>query len=786
MSYAKIYLMLPAGSCILLTATTAIAGGTDAIRESADIIWMIVAAAMVFMMQPGFMCLESGAAPAKHSINVAIKNLGDFVIAVISFWALGFALMFGKSLNGIFGISGFFLSTDQPWDTAFFVFQAMFVGTAATIISGAIAGRVKFAAYLILSGIVSCIIYPVFGHWAWGGAFHDTGQGWLASLGFIDFAGSTVVHSLGGWVALAGVMVVGPRIGKFDRHGRPNKLSPHNMTLAYLGTFILFFGWFGFNGGSTLSAGPEVASIVLNTLLSACFGCLSATAAVWVFSAERRPQGDVIINGLLGGLVAVTAGCAHVDAASAALIGLVGGWLTYMALGFIEKKMKLDDVVGAVAVHGVAGAWGTVAVGLFIRPELLGGLSRLELTGIQLLGVLACFIWAFGTSFIFLKLVNTVFSLRVSKEDEEKGLNVSEHGATSTLLDMAQAMQQATDTGNFSGIRQVPVEPGTESGDLAQGFNRMLEVIHSGMVKLNRQKKMLDQEKRRAEAALADSEKERRKSDELLAALDQQRREADGDRHRHFKATEAYINTLADRTHVMASTMERNARRTRRMIDNITGIADLMNDTSARLKGVALRNREGVKRAEKAADHMNISLTHTEELGESAKEIGEISSVISDFASQTRMLSINALITSANAGEAGKKFGVVAHEIKELSDKSTRSTEMIVRQLETIESRIKKVVKQIGSSAEMLTQLNEESAENGSSVYRESQYLDELNEKFLTVSMDTEKVSTVLTQAMTEADLMKEQIQGTFRGLRGVFAEAPLPFDRGPAAYHAN
>lgn len=759
--------------CLLFLDGTAFAGDGEGLRQQLDILWMIVAAAMVFMMQAGFMCLESGTAPAKHSINVAIKNLGDFVIAVLSFWIIGFGLMFGNSFQGFIGISDFFPSFSDPWDTAFFIFQAMFVGTAATIISGAVAGRVKFAAYMILSGIISCVVYPVFGHWAWGGAFHPGSQGWLASLGFIDFAGSTVVHSLGGWVALAGIMVIGPRTGKFDRQGRPNILSPHNMTLAYLGTFILFFGWFGFNGGSTLSAGPEIAPIILNTLLSACFGCVSATGACWLLSVEKRPRGEVIINGLLGGLVAVTAGCAHVGVPAAALIGLVGGLLTYAGLEFIEKRLKLDDVVGAVAVHGVAGAWGTVAVGLFIKPEFLGPLSRIELTGVQVLGVVVCFIWAFCLSFILLKVINRFFPLRVSIEDEEKGLNVSEHGAGSTLLDLARAMNRAAGTGNFSGIRHIPAEPGTESGDLARGFNRMLDVINGGMEHLTRQKRLLDREKQRAETALAESERERRKSGELLAALQRQRQAAAGERQRHYRATEAYISTLSERTQAMSATMERNAERTRQMIRRITDIAGLMNDTSARLKGVALRNREGAGMTQKAADRMSASRTRTEELGESAKAIGEISATISDLASQTRMLSINALITSANAGEAGKKFGVVAHEIKELSNKSTRSTDMIVGQLEAIETRIKTVVGQIGATAEMLTRLNRESAENGSSVLRESQYLDELNDQFLAVTEDTQKVTGVLTQAMSEADLMKEQIQGTFEGLRQLFSETP-------------
>ncbi len=223
-----------------------------ALQVNLNYVWILASAALVFLMQGGFLCLEAGMSQAKHSINVAVKNVADFVMAVTAFWVLGFAVMFGKSYNSLLGTSDFLISVDDPWRTVFFVFQAVFVGTAATIVAGAVAGRTRFSSYLILSVLISAIIYPIFGHWAWGSLFHSDQQGWLESLGFIDFAGSSVVHSVGGWVALAGVIVIGPRLGRFDEDGTAHRIQPHNMTLAFLGLFILFFGWFGFNGGSTL------------------------------------------------------------------------------------------------------------------------------------------------------------------------------------------------------------------------------------------------------------------------------------------------------------------------------------------------------------------------------------------------------------------------------------------------------------------------------------------------------------------------------------------------------
>ncbi len=448
----------------------------EAIRQgqiNENFVWVMVSAALVFSMQFGFMYLESGLAQAKHSINVAVKNLADFVVAVILFWMVGFGIMFGNnSLGGIIGGSDFFISVDDPWMAAFFVFQAVFVGTAATIDSGAVAGRARFGTYLILSGVISGIVYPVFGHWAWGGLLHDQ-AGWLEAIGFKDFAGSTVVHSVGGWMALVGVIVLGPRLGKFDSEGNPRKIPPYSMPDAILGTLILFFGWFGFNCGSTLEASPAIAPIALNTALAACFGCVSATTLSWLLSPEKRPEVEMIGNGLLGGLVGITAGCAFVNTVGAMCIGLVSGVLVYWFIGFMEKTLKLDDVVGAVAVHGICGAWGTLAVGLFdLQDGMLfgGGLSQL---GVQALGVGACFVWTFGVGYCIVKVIDKYSGgMRVSEEDEERGLNIAEHGAKMTWYDTITTIQEIVHTGDMG--KRVEVELGTEAGDVAASFNSLL------------------------------------------------------------------------------------------------------------------------------------------------------------------------------------------------------------------------------------------------------------------------------------------------------------------------
>ncbi|MGD8781832.1 MAG: ammonium transporter [Ignavibacteria bacterium] len=341
--------------------------GSEILSKNIDIIWVLLCSVLVFFMQAGFMCLETGMARAKNSINVAVKNMVDFLIAVGAFWILGFGLMFGDSYLGIIGTTNFFADIGHSsWFATFFVFQVVFVGTAATIDSGAVAERTKFVTYIIISLFTTLIIYPVFGHWAWGSFFNGESPGWLENLGFIDFAGSSVVHSVGGWVVLAGVIAVGPRIGKFDINGKPRKLQPHNLILVYLGTFILFVGWFGFNAGSTLQLTPLIAVIALNTVVAASFGGLTCGILSWLLSSSKIPEADMIANGVIGGLVGITAGCASVSPTGAVAIGIGGGITVYLGIYLMENVLKLDDVVGAVAVHGFTGAWGTLAVGLFI------------------------------------------------------------------------------------------------------------------------------------------------------------------------------------------------------------------------------------------------------------------------------------------------------------------------------------------------------------------------------------------------------------------------------------
>ena len=402
----------------VLSNAEAVAG----VQTNLDYVWTLVAAALVFFMQAGFAMVEAGFTRSKNAINIMMKNLMDFSMGSIVFWAVGFGLMFGVTKSGWFGTTGFFLSDytsgGDPWVLAFWMFQCVFAATAATIVSGAMAERTKFTGYLIYSVVVCAIIYPIFGSWAWGSLLN--GNGWLEGLGFIDFAGSTVVHSVGGWCALAGAIVLGPRMGKYGKDGKVKAIPGHNIPLAAAGVFILWLGWFGFNPGSTTAGSTDIAMIFVNTNLAAAAGAVAAMIVSWAIF--KKPEIGMSLNGALAGLVGITAGCANVSPSSSILIGLIAGILVVFSVLIIDR-IKIDDPVGAISVHGVCGAWGTLAAGLFN----IGGFTTKIITT-QLLGIGAAFIWAFGAAFILFKLIDVTIGLRVSPEEEMEGLDLSEHG----------------------------------------------------------------------------------------------------------------------------------------------------------------------------------------------------------------------------------------------------------------------------------------------------------------------------------------------------------------------
>lgn len=438
-----------------------------------DMLWIVLSAFLVFMMQFGFALIEAGTVRPKNTINVAMKNLIDTIFGVIIFWIIGFGVMFGTDFGGIFGTDKFLIDASDPQENTYFFFQVMFAATSITIVSGAVAERMKFNGYVLTSILVIGFIYPLFGHWAWGEG------GWLRSMGFIDFAGSTVVHSVGGWIGLAGAVLLGPRIGKFPR-GRVHYFSPGNHNYIVFGVFILWFAWFGFNAGSLLKFDPFVTTILLNTLIAGAFGGLGGYVLSLVFT--QRVGVEVFSFGVLAGLVGVTAGCAEFTAKESAFVGFVAAFVMYFSDLLLLHRLKVDDPLSVVSIHGFAGVWGTLAVGLF--AVLPAGMDRMALLWVQLIGVVTAFVFAFGTGLLLFGLLHYVGKLRVSRRNEYVGLNVAEHHARMPWVETIESIIRIMQTQHMHG--RVYEERGTEVGTLSRFFNHLLDQLHANTVELKR------------------------------------------------------------------------------------------------------------------------------------------------------------------------------------------------------------------------------------------------------------------------------------------------------------
>jgi Amt family ammonium transporter len=384
-----------------------------------DVLWLTLCAGLVLLMQAGFLCREAGLAWSRTGSGVALRRLAGLSLALALFWAVGFGLMFGASYSGWFGGDRFFpnIAESRPWPAAFFLFQAALCATACAIISGAVADRVRVGVYLIAVALTAALIYPVFGHWVWSGLDAAARPGWLAARGFVDFAGATVIHTVGGAVALAAALVLGPREGRFGPGRLSRPLPPTDSTLAMLGTLLLFVGWLGLNGGSTLGASVRVSGVVANTLLGGVAGTLATLAAG--AALKRRADLALISNGALAGLVAVSGAAHAISSAQAFAVGLAGGLIMLLAERLLER-LRVDDSVGAIPVHLGAGAWGTLAVGLFGDADRLGtNLGRLAQLGAQFGGLLSCLVWAFGLSFAILTLLNRFYRLRLRPDGSQ-------------------------------------------------------------------------------------------------------------------------------------------------------------------------------------------------------------------------------------------------------------------------------------------------------------------------------------------------------------------------------
>ena len=717
-----------------------------------DVVWLVLAAALVFFMQAGFTLLETGMIRAKNSYNVAIKNLSDFVIAVLMFWALGFGLMFGDSNGGWIGTSGWLGGLlSSPKDFAFFLFQAMFVGTAATIVAGAVAERMKFTGYLLVSVAISVLIYPVAGHWAWGGALIDTQSGWLQSLGFIDFAGSTVVHLSGAAVALAGVMLLGARVGRFSEEGESTPILGHNLLLSALGVFILWFGWMGFNAGSTLAVDGSIATIAINTMLAGSAGAAAVLVAELMIKQGQRVSIERCLNAVLGGLTSITAGCAYVDPNQAIVIGAIGGLLVTCFEWLIAEKFRLDDPVGAISVHGVGGAWGTIAVALFADAQWLEQ-SRIAALGVQALGAVAVFAWAFALGLVVFALLKRFSLLRVSASHEQVGLNVAEHGARTVWLEAMQTMHHIIDTKDLT--QRSAIERGTEAGETARAFNQLLDEFQSSLKTLTQSSRAV----RYSAGALQNV------VDENQASVLQHEQLMD-------RATELLTQILQlathtfDQAHLSEERATQAVKQTRSNVDQVGTMAGAVDQLALQLDNASEQSAALARQ------------THS---------VSSIVALINEVAEQTHLLALNATIEAARAGEHGKGFQVVADEVRKLAALTRDATGDITQVIDPVQQEAQQCASDLAHYAQEARAHVEASQNTMNSLQKMIESIDQIAEQNGYIAQSAQSqlgLSHEIQSINTDASLLTQRSSQALQSLKSV--AGALEFDASSALERA-
>lgn len=751
-----------------------------------DVLWLLMAAAMVMLMQGGFTLLESGLVRAKNSINVAIKNLVDFCLSSALFWMVGFALMFGTTTGGWFGTSNFFLMEDMsPWKMAFFLFQLVFAGTATTIVSGAVSERISFSGYMAITVVIAGLIYPILGHWVWGGLAGGTTVGWLAQMGFIDFAGATVVHSVGGWIALAAIMIVGPRTGRFD--AGKSQIRGHNLPLAALGVLLLWFGWFGFNGGSTFRLTEEIPYIMVNTLLAGAFGGLMTLVLSWIL--YRHPKIELVISGILAGLVAITASANFATITAAILIGAVGGAIA-LALTKLLESVQIDDPVAAVPVHVGAGIWGTLAVALFGSPAVWNtGLGRMEQLTVQGIGVIATFIWAFGVGFGLLWLVNRFIRFRVSPRNEQVGLNMSEHRAQTDLLNLLNEMEEQRISGDMT-IRAT-VEPHTEVGQIATQYNRVLDSLFDLITTVQHERDSLQHSiikllEEVSDVGSGDLTIEAEVTEDATGALADsfnfmigQLRDIINNVQRSTQqvnqsASEAQntARLLAQQSELQATQLAQTSTTVDDMANSVKQVSESATISAAVAVQAKINAQQGTTAVRDTIEGMTRIRNQVQEtskrikrLGESSQEIGEIVQVIRDIAKRTSILSLNASLEAAAAGEAGRGFAVVAEDVKRLAERSAAATHQISDLVRGIQSETNSAVSAMEESTHEVVEGSRLAHQAGQALIDIESVSSQLAELIASISATSQQQaqgSEIIVRSMTEiAQITQQTATGT-------------------------
>ncbi len=713
------------------------------LEENADHLWTITAALIVFLMQGGYLLYEAGLVRSKNSINVAQKNLADAFISATFYYLIGFNIMYGHSLYGVigWGTDHYSLTNLSSEMHTFFVYQIVFCGTVATIVSGALAERMRFGAYLACTAFISTVIYPIFGHWAWGNKLDPTNHTFLTDDGFIDFAGSTVVSATGGWVALAGLLVIGPRLGKYNEHGKVMPIHGHSIVLAVMGGLILWLGAMAFNSGLAHAGSEELAHVISNTVLAGSFGGLTCLIIGRLHEGIYRPQRS--LYGMLGGVVAVAAGCHIFPTISTLIVSITAGFVCYFGFEYLTHKLKIDDAVCAIPINGLCGAMGTIMVGpLMLSERLPEGATHWSQTLVQMEGVLVSFLWAFCVSYLFFKLVDYYFGLRVTPEEEIIGLNTAEHGTTLGTGLLQEALYDIVE-GEHDLTRRLDQTTGDESAEIAYMFNKFIERMQFLMISITQNAKVLN----------TSSERLSRMSGVFSESFEDIFKESE-----ELGGTTNTISSQVDNVAGIARTINQDvaeiARNAGDMSRNLHDVSDMVSNMTHSMQDIA-SNAGGVSEvtstAQQQAAQANRSMN---QLIQSTERIDGVVDLIKDIAEQTNLLALNAVIESARAGEAGKGFSVVANQVKSLAQQTAQATEDIT-------TRINDMVKNTNDVRQVISDVTDIISMIDTSITSISESVSHHNQ-------DTKTMSGKLDQSTDGVQAVAESIESVSNGIQTV------------------
>lgn len=714
------------------------------LEQNADLVWMIVAAFIVFLMQGGYLLYEAGLVRSKNSINVAQKNLADAFISATFYYLIGFNIMFGHSVGGIFGwgLDYHALKSLSPSVHTFFVYQIVFCGTVATIVSGAMAERLKFGSYLASTAFISMIIYPVFGHWTWGNKLDPLNHSFLTDDGFIDFAGGTVVCSLGGWVSLAGLMVVGPRMGKYGPNGEVYSIQGHSIVLAAFGGLVLWLGTLAFNSGLAHAGSEELAHVISNTILAGSFAGLTGLALGRIFEGIYRPERS--IYGMLGGIAAIAAGCHVFSTASTLLISIVAGAICYGGFTLLTRKFKIDDAVCAIPINGLCGAWGTLMVGPLMDTDLLpAGATHISQTLVQLEGIVVAFVWAFGMSFIFFKLLDRFVGLRVSPEEEEIGLNTAEHGATLGTGALQEALYDIVH-GDHDLTRRLDETTGDESAEIAHLFNKFVERIQFLMIDISQNARVLN----------SSSERLSFMSNKFSESFEQIFKES-GNLDDSSQVLSTEVDGAANVAESISSEVSEIAKNAKDMAFSLSEVSKSVANMTSSIHQIAHNANNVSEVTNEARTQSSRASVAMNQLAQAIDRIDGVVDLIKEIAEQTNMLALNAIIESARAGEAGKGFSVVANEVKNLAEQTASATEDITARIEEVNRSTGDVKVVIGEIIQIIESVNES--------------ITSISDAANTQSDSTNMISERVTQSAKGAETVSDAINKVSAGAHSVY-----------------